>query len=118
MKKINGRKILLMLIDALIVLLSSLMTNAILGLISVLHFGHRDAFALNPARIFWITGLNVVFCFFMLVLFGAYYTSWRNLKKTDYLKYALAVVLGLALGAFFAVLSNHDPSISYVYRTG
>ncbi|MBQ3416342.1 MAG: polysaccharide biosynthesis protein [Ruminococcus sp.] len=114
MKKINGRKIILMLIDALIVLLSSLLSNAILGLASVLIFGTRDAFALNPARIFWIAGLNVVFCFFMLVVFGAYYTSWRNFKKADYLKSAAAVVLGLALGTLFSVLSHHDPSISYV----
>lgn len=114
MKQINSRKILLMLLDALIIFLSSLMTNAILGLASVLVFGDRNAFALNPARIFWITGMNVIFCFFMLVVFGAYYTTWKKIGAKDYLKYAVAVVLGLVFAAFFAFVSGHEPSISYL----
>lgn len=114
MKKINGRKIILMLIDALLVTVASILTNAFLALGSVIVFQTRDAFALNPARIFWITGLNVIFCFFMLFVVGAYFTSWRTLKGKDYLLCAAAVVIGLAMSAVFAFVSDHAPSISYM----
>ena len=114
MKRINSKKILLMIMDALIIAMSSVLTNAILGLSSLLVFHTPGAFALNPARIFWITGLNVIFCFFMLFVFGAYYTGWRNIKGVDYLKCASAVIIGLTLGTVFAVISDHAPSVSYV----
>ena len=113
MNRLNLRKVFLMIVDALLVFLCSLVSNAILSLFSISLFRGASGIALNPARIFWIIGLNVLFCFFMLFIFGTYNRVWKELKSTDYIFTAVAAVLGLGIAALFAMLTNHEETVPF-----
>ena len=51
MKKSNIRKVFLMIADAVLIVLSSLFSNAILALIGILVHGSTDYLAVQPVRI-------------------------------------------------------------------
>ena len=113
MKKVNFRKIMLMIVDAVLVFLISLATNALLSLCDILFYHGGSQLALNPARIFWVIGLSVMFCFFMLFVFGAYNKVWKELKSSDYLLTASASITGLTLAVVFALLTDHQATVAY-----
>ena len=113
MKSVNIRKIFLMITDAVLVVISSLLSNALLSLYGMIVHGDTADISLNPARIFWVIGLNALFCFFMLFVFGAYNKVWKELKSGDYLITALAVALGLGISAGFAAMTNHAETIEF-----
>ena len=113
MKKINIRKVFLMITDAVLVLLSSLVSNALLSLYGIIFQQNTEGIALNPARIFWVIGLNMLFCFFMLFIFGTYNKVWKELHRGDYLMTALAVALGLGVAAGFAVMTGHAETAAF-----
>ncbi len=114
MRKLTGRKILLMVIDVLIVALTSLLSNALLTLYEVLFHVKEHGISVNSARIWWIILFNTVFCFFMLFLFGAYFTVWKRLRKREFFFCGLATFLGLAIATAFAFFSGHQPTIPYI----
>ncbi len=113
MKKINHRKVLLMLIDALIVGLSSLVSNALLSLYAIIVQGDTMSIAIQPIRIAGIIGLNVLFCFFMLFVAGAYNKAWRQLEKTDFILCGIAVVIGLSIAVLFAHYTDHEVTLPF-----
>ena len=113
MKKSNIRKIFLMIADVVMVVLSSLASNALLQVIGVLVYSSTTKLAVQPVRIAGIIGLNVLFCFFMLFLSGAYNKVWRKLVLKDYLMCAAAVLFGLGFGALFANFTNHEETTAF-----
>jgi FlaA1/EpsC-like NDP-sugar epimerase len=102
-----------MIADAVLVLVMSLVSNALLSLYGILFKQSTENISVNPARIFWVIGLNVLFCFFTLFVFGAYSRVWKELKGTDYLFTAIAAVLGLGLGAGFSAMTNHEETTAF-----
>ena len=106
MKKMNVRKIFLMIVDALIIALAALVTNAILSLYGIIAYRNTMGVAIQPIRIFIIIALNILFCYFLLFVFGQYNKVWRDLKTADYLLCASAILLGLALSYTFAYFMN------------
>ena len=115
MKKLNYRKILLMLADAFIITMMSLISNAIVALFAIITVESSEGIAVQPVRIAGIIGLNVMFCFFVLFVLGAYNKAWRYLKKSDYLLCGAGVVIGLTLAALFANFSDHDETLPYFF---
>ena len=61
MKQYNVRKIFLMIVDAVIVALATLVSNALLSVYGIVV--HHDTYsaAVQPIRVFGIMGLNVLF---------------------------------------------------------
>ena len=102
MKRINIRKIFLMLADALIIALSALVSNAFISLYGIIRSQSTVNIAVQPIRIFGVIGLNVLFCFFLLFVFGAYSKVWRELKAADFVFCGIAVIIGLSVSYVFA----------------
>lgn len=106
MRKINFRKHLLMLTDALLIALSALASNAIMSLCCVLFKLPKSTYVVNDIRILWVILLNVLFCFFMLYICGAYSRAWRDFNAKDYVYCTVGVMAGLILSGFFASLAD------------
>ena len=115
MKRVNYRKIMLMIADAVIIALSSLVSNAILSLIAIIIKGNTFDIAIQPIRIAAVIGMNVLFCFFMLFILGSYNIVWRTLNKRDYLLAGAAVAMGLSLSALFSLFSDHEETLIYFF---
>lgn len=115
MKKVNFRKIFLMIADAVIIALSSLVSNALLSLFEVLAFEKTGVIAVTSSRLFWIVGMNAMFCFFMLFVLGSYNIVWRELNKRDYMLVGAATVIGLTLSALFSLFSDHEETLVYYF---
>ena len=113
MRKINYRKIFLMIADAVIVALSSLVTNAILSLIAIIISGSTMDIAVQPVRIAAIIGMNTMFCFFLLFVMGAYSKAWRTFAKSDYILCGVGAAIGLVLGALFSQFSGHAETLPF-----
>ena len=113
MKKSNIRKVFLMITDVFLISLASLVSNAILQLVGILTENSVANLAVQPVRIAGVIGLNVLFCFFMLFLVGAYNMVWRSMVGRDYLMIALAVVSGLGIGALFAHFTTHEETVAF-----
>ena len=113
MRKINYRKIFLMIADAVIVALSSLVTNAILSLIAIIISGSTMDIAVQPVRIAAIIGMNTMFCFFLLFVMGAYNKAWRTFAKSDYILCGVGAAIGLVLGALFSQFSGHAETLPF-----
>ena len=113
MKKSNIRKLFLMITDVLLIALSSLVSNAILQLIGVINQIESGVISVQPVRIAGVIGLNVMFCYFMLFLVGAYNKVWRMLVGKDYLMIGIAVASGLGIGALFAHFTNHEETLAF-----
>ena len=103
--RFNFRKNVLMIIDAVLIALSALVSNAIMAFLSVL-IPHHGISAVNNIRLLWIILLNVLFCFFTLFVCGAYNKVWRDFNKKDYVYCIVGVLSGLVLSGFFASLAD------------
>ncbi|MBR1534857.1 MAG: polysaccharide biosynthesis protein [Ruminococcus sp.] len=115
MKKVNFRKIFLMIADAVIIALSSLVSNALLSLFGIIAYDSTMDIAVQPVRIAGVIGLNVMFCFFMLFVLGSYNIIWRELSKRDYMLVGAAVVIGLTLSALISMFSDHEETLIYYF---
>ena len=113
MKKTNFRKFFLMIVDVLLIALSSLTSNAILQLIGIIANESTKDIAVQPVRIAGVIGLNVLFCFFMLFIVGAYSKVWKALAGRDYLMIAVAVASGLGIAALFAHFTDHEETLPF-----
>ena len=111
-----------MIVDAVLIALSALVSNAIMTLLNVLITKYHIA-VVNGVRILWIIMLNVLFCFFMLFICGAYNRVWRDFGKKDYVYCTVGVMAGLALSMFFASLADKQANwafyvINFIVATG
>ena len=113
MQNYNHRKLLLMLADAMIVGITSVVSNALLALFDTLVYGKYNVLAVTSSRLFWIVGLNVLFCYFMLFIVGGYNIVWRDLNKRDIVFAGSAVAMGLSMSALFCLFSDHQQTTTY-----
>lgn len=115
MKRFNFGKNLLMIVDAVLVALSALVSSLIVSLMCVIFELPLEIFQVNDVRLTWIVFLNVLFCFFSLFICGAYTKVWREFNKKDYLYCSAGVAAGLLLSGFFASLADkHGNPLFYV----
>ena len=91
----NIRKVWLMIADALIVALTTLVSNMLLAWFGIITKDNTQGVAIQPVRIVGIIAMSVLFCFFFLFVFGAYNSSWREIKGKDIGLCSVAVLLGL-----------------------
>ena len=113
-RSFNIRKIWFMLADALIVVLSSLVSNAVVSWYGVVRYGETINVAVQPMRILIVMALEVLFCFFMLFVFGAYNHAWRDLKPKDFALTGVATALGLGISYAFAYFVGRPVSKMYM----
>ena len=122
-RRINLRKIFLMISDALIVALSTLISNALISLYGIITRTSTYDIAIQPIRIFIVIALNVILCFFtlnvilcffMMYVFGAYSKMWRELRKSDLAICSLSIVLGLGLSFAILWLMERPASIPFM----
>lgn len=113
-RRINVRKIFLMISDALIVALSTLLSNALISLYGIITRTSTYNIAVQPIRIFIVIGLNVILCFFMMYVFGAYSKMWRELRKSDLAICSLSIVLGLVLSFAILWLMERPASVPFM----
>ena len=104
-----------MIVDAVIIALSSLVSNALLSLFGIIAYDSTMDIAVQPVRIAGVIGLNVMFCFFMLFVLGSYNIIWRELSKRDYMLVGAAVVIGLTLSALISMFSDHEETLIYYF---
>ncbi|MBQ3265494.1 MAG: polysaccharide biosynthesis protein [Ruminococcus sp.] len=113
-KKMNVRKIFLMIADALIVVVSALLSNALLSWYGIVKHDQTQGVALQPIRIVGVIGLSVLFCFFLLFVFGAYNKVWRELKARDIALCGLAVAVGSGLSYAFAAFMEKPATVQFM----
>ncbi len=101
MKKINLRKIVLMLADIFIIITSGLSLNYALAVTKVIG-------AESNGILFYYMVINLLSCALMLFAFGAYSRLWRYFDIKDYVICAFAMAVGFVIG--FAVLTMMDMS--------
>ena len=114
MKKMNVRKIFLMIADAALIAAMALLSNMLLSWYGIISRDSTMGIALQPIRIVGIIGLSILFCFFLLFVFGAYNKVWRELKAGDIALCGLAVLLGLGISYMFAFLMNKPPTVEFM----
>ena len=114
MKTINVRKVFLMLADAALIAIAALLSNMLLGWYGIATHGDTLGIALQPIRIVAVIGMSMVFCFFLLFVFGAYNKVWRDLKTGDIALCGLAVVLGLGASFLFAYLMDKPATVEFM----
>ena len=102
-----------MITDIVLVMLSSVLSNFVLQLIGIILHDTTENLAVQPVRIAGVIGLNVLFCFFILFVAGAYNKVWVRLAAKDYLTIGAATVAGLGTAALFAHLMNHEETLWY-----
>ena len=103
-----------MIADAVLIALSALVSNAIVSWYGIIMHDNTIGVAVQPVRILGIMGLEVLFCFFMLFLFGGYNKAWRDLKAKDYIFCGVAVIMGLGLSYTFAHFMDRPVTIQYM----
>ena len=103
-----------MISDALIVALSTLLSNALISLYGIITRTSTYDIAIQPIRIFIVIALNVILCFFMMYVFGAYSKMWRELRKSDLAICSLSIVLGLGLSFAILWLMERPASIPFM----
>ena len=104
-----------MIADAVIIALSSLLTNALLSLFGIVAYGNTQDIAIQPIRIIGIIGLNILFCFFTLFVLGSYNRVWRELRGRDYVVTGCAVTIGLTISALIGLYSNHQETFVFFF---
>ena len=97
MKKINYRKIILLLADIFIISVSGILLNYVLELTHII--GPEGSRGL----LYYIV-INVITCVFMLMLFGSYTRAWRYFNIKDYLLSGISMVLGFTTGYLILML--------------
>ncbi len=113
MKKFNIRKMILLLADVFIILVSGITLNYILSLSQViLPEGNRGVFYYSPEAsrgLLYYLVIYVLTCELMMLLFGSYSRMWRYFNKIDYLMCAAAMTLGFGTGYMVLVFMNRAP---------
>ncbi len=103
-----------MLVDAGIVILSSLVSNAIVSLYGIVRYHETVGVAVQPLRIIIVMGLEALFCFFLLYVSGTYSLVWREMKLKDYAISGAAVAIGLVISYAFAYFMGRPVSKMYM----
>jgi len=113
MVRFNFRKVLLMIVDATLLTVSALISNALISLGCAAFKVPQDTYVINGVRLWWVILLNVMFSFFMLFICGAYNKLWRDFGKRDYLYCTFGLVAGYSLGLLFFNLIGKDANLLF-----
>ncbi len=117
MGKMKKRKVVLIVFDALVIALTTLLSNSIIHLFCELFKIDSKNIAISEVRILWIIGLNVLFCFFTFFVFGTYSKIWKKQNITSYFRCVISVVIGLSIAMLFSMLTGHESTwIFYVFN--
>ena len=114
MKKMNIRKVFLMIADAVIIALTALVSNMLLSWYGIATKQNTMGIALQPIRVVAVISMSVLFCFFFLYVFGAYNKAWRDIRVKDIAFCVLAVVLGLGTAYLFANFMSKPPTVEFM----
>ncbi len=98
MKKINIRKVLLAIADAVIIALSTLITQYSLQFINV-------KYTQGPNAVLYIMGLNIIMCLLVQYSVGSYAKLWRYFKISDYVTCAFGMFIGFFMSAVIFVVA-------------
>lgn len=102
MRKINFRKIILMISDIIIITVSGIIINFALSVTKII--GPE----MNSILIYTIV-INIITCVLMLFITGAYSVLWRYFNAKDYLFCGLSCAAGFLLGYLVLVLFETEP---------
>ena len=102
MRKINFRKIILMLADIIIITVSGIVVNFALSVTKII--GPE----MNSILIYSIV-INIITCVLMLFITGAYSVLWRYFNAKDYLFCGIACAAGFVLGYLILLLFETEP---------
>lgn len=114
MKDFNTKKVILMIADFLIILVSGVFVNLLLMWIDI----GRDVVGQGSFHVEWSTltlvlAVQALFCFFTLYVSGAYAFFWRLLGKREYLSCVLGAVAGFLISSvfmsFFKIIDSGTP---------
>jgi len=121
MRRINAKKIILMVADALMIAVLGFLSNLVLMWFDI----GRSAVDGSYLHISWSTltlilGVEVLFCFFTLYVSGTYSFFWRLLGKHEYLSCVVGFTAGMMLSvgflAFFGSIDKESSVIFFVLQ--
>src|SRR5574344_1468337 len=109
-KKFNMRKLVLMLADIFVIVVSGFITNYVCSM------AIPSAVNANFGLLYHII-INTVLCVLFLSLFGAFSRQWRFFNIFDYISCGVAMLCGnfAATGIFFLLGKNAEPMFYLVY---
>ncbi len=102
MKKLNFRKLVLLLADIFIITVSGITLNYVLALTKFMKFE-------SNGNLFYIILIDILTCELMLLLFGSYSRLWRYFNIRDYVMCGIAMTLGFAMGYGVLLLLKMEP---------
>lgn len=114
MKRLNIRKVFLMIADIVLITLSAIVSNAVLSWYGIIKHSKVSGVAVEQMQVIGIIALSVLFCFFWLFIFGAYNKVWRDLRARDIALCGAAVALGQAMCYVFLFLMNNPVTLQYI----
>jgi len=114
MKRLNIRKVFLMIADIVLITLSAIVSNAVLSWYGIIKHSKVSGVAVEQMQVIGIIALSVLFCFFWLFIFGAYNKVWRDLRARDIALCGAAVALGQAMCYVFLFLMGNPVTLQYI----
>lgn len=105
----NFRKVMLLIVDAVIISICGVISNFIL---QVLDFQTGFRSIVETPYVVVSIMINVIICIFCLFICGAYNKAWRYFNAKDYLSCLIGMVAGVVLSTLF--LSLRYNSFNYV----
>ena len=105
MRKINYRMVVLAVADIFIIIISGILSNYIVSLIS-------PASGLTNKGLLYAVVINLIMCVFMMFLFGAYSKLWRNFNIKDYVGCAVAMGVGFVLAKVIMLILGIGQNIA------
>ncbi|MCH5296842.1 MAG: polysaccharide biosynthesis protein [Ruminococcus sp.] len=107
MQKFNYRKLVLAIADVFIIIISGIVSNYILSVIS-----HSLVFG-NKVLLYAVV-INLIMCSFMMFMLGAYTRLWRNFNIKDYVFCVLAMGLGFAFAEVIMMILGVRQNIVFL----
>lgn len=107
MRKFNYRKLVLAIADVFIIVISGIVSNYLLSLISpTVIFGDRE--------LLYAVVINLMMCALMLFIFGAYSRLWRNFNIKDYVFCIIAMGVGFAFAEVIMLIFGVNQNIVFL----
>lgn len=107
MRKFNVRKLVLAVADVFIIVISGIISNYILSVISPsVIFGDKE--------LMYAVVLNLIMCALMMFMFGAYSRRWRNFNIKDYVFCIIAMGIGFAIAEIIMLIFGVKQNIVFL----
>lgn len=107
MRKFNVRKLVLAVADVFIIVISGIISNYILSVISPsVIFGDKE--------LMYAVVLNLIMCALMMFMFGAYSRRWRNFNIKDYVFCIIAMGIGFAIAEIIMLIFGVKQNIIFL----